>query len=219
MRFLHLVLLIVLLFSCKEDKTCIVLCDSVAEVDPEAQEIFLQDTGSRIEYELLDSNIVDTIVLTSNRKWYSVNKCLDPDIYCQYVYDLEFDHSNTEYYPKSNYRGSSVSREIYQLLPFGDRWAVLLTNANETSSTNGHIFSFPVHQGEKSGNDYMVSDTSRDISTAIGFIRTIEVVKTIPPSNSRPFDFKSFNYARGVGLVRFEMYNGHIWQIKSYNIK
>ena len=46
--------------SCKETPPCVVPCETIAAVDPEAYEYFLLNEGSWVEYELIDSSIVDT---------------------------------------------------------------------------------------------------------------------------------------------------------------
>lgn len=204
--------------SCKKEAPCVVPCESIVEAHPDAKDLFLFQAGSWIEYELLDSNLVDTMTIVKSRKWTSDNKCLDFDIYCQYVYDIEFEHSNLDYYPKDQYIGGTfVSKEIYQIQPFGGSWALLLSPVNKTSTTTGHVLSFPFELGVISGAGYTVTDTASGLQTAVGSMKTTEVKKTISGSQL-PYSISSFNYARGIGLVQFTMHNGDVWRVKSYQV-
>ncbi|MEC8692965.1 MAG: hypothetical protein VXX46_04225 [Bacteroidota bacterium] len=204
------------LSSCGPDEdSCLVNCEEIKKAPQDARDYFLQPTGSWWEYELLDSNIVDTLRMFSVDSNYSDNKCTDGSDVCQYSYNTFLHHSNVDYFPK--YSSGVESHEAFGIYPMGNIWTVVHSGANDATAGLGHFLTLPFSLGDKS-NYIEVFDTDTDLNTTAGNFKCLHLSRD--KNQQLNYDKRIMNLymAKDVGLIRFEFKDGDIWQLKSYKI-
>lgn len=203
-------------YSCKDNPPCIVQCDSILEAHPDAFQFLIFPEGSWWEYELLDSGILDTLTLTRNFVSFTDNQCIDGEDVCKNNYYLIYRHSNILYAGESSdHRGS---RETFFLKTFnGKSWVVLHSTFASNNASMGHFLDFPFNTGYKYGDDRFISDTAIDLEINNKKVKCLEITAL---KNNYLHDHRIMKIylSRGVGIVRYEYQNGHIWQLKSHFI-
>jgi hypothetical protein len=203
-------------YSCKDNPPCIVQCDSILEAHPDAFQFLIFPEGSWWEYELLDSGILDTLTLTRNFVSFTDNQCIDGEDVCKNNYYLIYRHSNILYAGESSdHRGS---RETFFLKTFnGKSWVAQHSTFASNNASMGHFLNFPFFQDQPYTNDRFMSDTSKMIHANGLDFQCIEIT-ALKGKSTHEHRIMKIYLSRGVGIVRFEYQNGHVWQLKSHFI-
>jgi hypothetical protein len=206
-------------FSCGPDKPpCIVKCETIKEAPPEAFEYLIFPDESWWEFELLDSNIVDTLTLDYTFKSYTNNQCVDgASEVCKYNYMIVYNHSNITYFGDAPDRWGSREEFSIDNRFGGDIWFVLHSSRTTNIASMGHFFNFPFHLGQNYTDDRQLTDTSAQL-TING--QKLSCLLITAKKNQFLHDYRimKFYLSRGIGIVRFEFQNGDIWQLKSHHI-
>jgi hypothetical protein len=202
--------------SCKDNPPCIVKCDSILEAHPDAFQYLIFPVGSWWEFELLDSGILDTLTLRHKNMQFTDNQCIDGNDICKYNYRVYYFHSNIDYAGKS--QDKIGSREEFFLRTFeGKIWIVLHSSFAYNNSTMGHFLNFPFNLGQSFTNDRFVSDTAKILPVNGKNVKCLQI-SSKKSKNEHEHRIMNFYMAKGIGIVRFEYQNGHIWQLKSHFI-
>jgi hypothetical protein len=202
--------------SCKDNPPCIVQCDSILEAHPDAFQFLIFPKGSWWEYELLDSEEVDTLILFHNNTFYTDNYCVDENEVCKFNYDLAFRHTNIDYNGMS--ADKVVCRTEFFLKTFnGKDWVVQHSARAKNNASMGHFLNFPFFPDQLYSNDRFMSDTSKMIHANGLDFQCIEIT-ALKGNSTHEHRIIKIYLSRGVGIVRDEYQNGHIWQLKSHFI-
>lgn len=203
-------------YSCKDNPPCIVQCDSILEAHPDAFQFLIFPKGSWWEYELLDSEKVDTLILFHNNSFYTDNSCVDGNDVCKFNYDLAFKHTNIDYNGMS--ADKVGSRMEFFLKTFnGKDWVVQHSARAKNNASMGHFLNFPFFKDQPYTNDRFMSDTSKMIHANGLDFQCIEIT-ALKGKSTHEHRIMKIYLSRGVGIVRYEYQNGHIWQLKSHFI-
>jgi len=126
------------LSSCGEkEDSCLANCEEITQAPQDAQDYFLQPAGSWWEYELLDSNIVDTLRMDYIHSFYSDNQCEEGSNVCKYNHNTYLHHSNLDYFPQ--YDSRVESHETFGIYPWGNAWIVVHSGGNNTTASLGYV--------------------------------------------------------------------------------
>lgn len=215
---LAIITLPVITHSCKDNPPCIIQCDSILEAHPDAFQYLIFPVGSWWEYELLDSEKLDTLKLFHIYKGFTNNQCVDGNDVCKYSYSLFLRHSNIEYNGMSADNKNESRMEFFlNTYSEGKSWVVLHSSHAYNNSTMGHFLNFPFFQGQPYTNDRFMSDTAASLRIIDNEVKCIQISS---PKNQNPHPHRIMNiyFSRGIGLVRYEYQNGDVWQLKSYYI-
>lgn len=74
--------------SCKDNTPCIIKCDSIWEAHPDAFQYLIFPDSSWLEFELLDSGLIDSFTLKNKYVSFKNNNCVGGLAVCRYIYNV-----------------------------------------------------------------------------------------------------------------------------------
>lgn len=202
-----------------EERDCQVVCDSLNSAPQDLLDYFVFNNGSYWVYRLKGTDSIDTLSFAGiNSEFFELKAGCNYGITpCEMRYSMGFDHSNLDLFPPGNIKNNSSDEGYFiSYLASSDQWGVSHLAGNTAVSDLGYFLSYPFTSNQQYSETTFLAETATDISVPLGTFNCIETKSQVADTEAV---IMSMHWAKGIGLVRYQIAADKIWELVAYNLK